>query len=176
MNKTIKLNLLFIAALCVSLISCGEDQQKTLDVEDGQISFMFEDSVYLINDPLVEKTTNISHTGPEVSVITISGQMSETHSFTIWVRNYIDEPLECILVSDYYVDENISYDNEQCVLYENDELFCNAASMTYTVGNSTYGTESGSVTIEKCQNQLISGTFESSEYFESGVFQNLSIQ
>ena len=169
-------NSLFIIALCITLISCGEDEQMTLDVEDGQINFMFEDSVYLISDPIVEKTTTVSHSGPEVSVITISGQMSETHSFTIWVRNYIDEPLDCILKSNYYVEESVSLDNDLCVLNADNELFCNAASMTYSVGNSTYGTESGTVTISECQNQLKSGTFESSGFFESGAFKNLNIQ
>lgn len=163
-------------AICLFLVNCGGDDPMAIEVEDGQISFIFQDSVYLISDPLVEKTKNISHSGPAVSVITISGQMSNTHSFTIWVRNYVDEPLDCILESKYYVDESVSFDEELCVYFENDELFCNAASMTYTEGNATYGSESGTVIIDKCKNQLISGTFESSRFFESGVFKNLNVQ
>lgn len=146
----------------------------TLDVEDGQLSFLFQDSIYLIDDLVVIKRTDISHTGPEVSVIEITGEMSSTESFTIWVRNYIDEPLDCILVTTYHIDESISRDKGLCVTDDSD-LYCNAASVTYTENLATYGSGEGSVTIEECSNRLISGRFEGSPNFKSGIFKNLLI-
>ena len=171
-NKIIPYRLLPI--LFFTILSCSSEEEILLEVEDGQISFIFRDSTYLIDNPWVTKRTDISHTGPEVSVIEITGDMSDTESFTIWVRNYIDEPLDCILETDYYVDILTSQDRNQCVTYDH-LMYCNAASITYTEKLATYGSGLGSVTISKCANMLISGSFESEPDFRSGIFQNLVI-
>jgi hypothetical protein len=167
---------LYFVFLFTLISACGNDDEPILEVNDGQISFIFQDSIYLINDPWVEKTTDISHTGPDVSVITISGEMSNTHSFTIWVRNYIDEPLDCILETTYKIDEKTSLNEDQCLIVNDNEIYCNAASINYSMGSSTYGGLEGTVSISACNNQLISGTFHSQDYLESGVFKNLKIQ
>ena len=130
MNKRVIIRFLFVVFVITALLSCGGEEGVELVVEDGQVSLVFEGSVYIIDNPRVGKTTDISYSGPEVSVITISGSINDANTFTIWVRNYLGEPSDCILEATYFIDEEVSRDKNQCVTTSDNELFCNASFIT----------------------------------------------
>ena len=185
----IKLFSLFLIFLF--LLSCSKDSNDHIEeINVQELQFTFEDSTYIVTDPIVTKglyTRDYDIIEPIdlfVEYVSIRAKINEHQKISATVYNSLVEPSNCIPEMIYYE----QFNEAQCLYFTlkdeplntNFYRFCNHAIITlHTIINDTTSvvsfSQTGYIEILECDNNSISGSFESDHYSE-GTFKNLIIE